>query len=225
MSLLVFCPTRGRPAAAQAAWESFVATKQRDDTALVFVVDDDDESGYGAPLPVLTVPRKGSMNGALQEAVDLQNASNHSVDYFGFIGDDHRFRTPGWDERILSVLEDQGGGFAYANDLYQGVALPTQVFVNSSIVKALGWFGLRGAKHLYLDNTWKILGDAADCLFFFPDVVIEHMHPAVGKADWDEAYKRVNAPEMYNHDRVVYEEWLASGFDEDIKRVRRALSA
>lgn len=222
MSLLVLCPTRGRPAAAQAAWESFVATKQRDDTALVFVVDEDEDGAYPTNVPLIIVPKTGSMNGALQAAVD--GVEDPDISYFGFIGDDHRFRTPGWDERILSVLDSQGGGIAYANDLYQGVALPTQVFITAEIVRQLGWFGLRGCKHLYLDNAWKILGDAADCLYFFPDVVIEHMHPAIGKAEWDEAYKRVNAPEMYNHDRIVYEAWLAEGFEEDIKTVRKVLA-
>ena len=225
MSLLVFCPTRGRPAAAEAAWKSFVATKQLASTAMVFVVDDDDTADYSSSLPVMKVPSAGSMNGALQAAVDLQNASRHDIGYYGFIGDDHRFRTPGWDHRICSVLDTAGGGIAYGNDLYQGVALPTQVFVTATIVKQLGWFGLRGARHLYLDNAWKILGDAADCLYYLPDVIIEHLHPAIGKAEWDESYKRVNAPEMYEHDRVVYEAWLADGFQEDIKTVRRVLSA
>jgi len=162
------------------------------------------------------------MNGALQAAVDLQNASRHDIGYYGFIGDDHRFRTPGWDARIESLLNEQGGGFAYGNDTNRN-DIPTQVFVSSSVVKALGYFGLRGCRHLYLDDAWRVLGDGADCLFYFPDVIIEHMHPTSNKGAWDANYERVNSAEMYSHDRAVFAAWLEAEADRDIGIVRNAL--
>jgi hypothetical protein len=65
-----------------------------------------------------------------------------------------------------------------------------------------GFFGmgLKTLRHLYIDNYWLELAGAAGCLTYLPDVVIEHMHPAYGKAEWDESYRRVNSPEMYGAD-------------------------
>jgi hypothetical protein len=95
--------------------------------------------------------------------------------------------------------------------------------MSASIVEALGWMGLPGCHHLYIDNAWRSLGDATKSLFYMPDVVIEHMHPAGGKAEWDEGHRRVNTEAMYSHDRAVYESWLDGSMSEDIERVRSAL--
>lgn len=191
------------------------------DSRIAYVVDDDEDVAQYDGLPILVVPRTGSMNGALQAAVDLINETE-DVDYYGFVGDDHRFRTSGWDRRIMEVLDAQGGGFAYGNDMNR-TDIPTEVFVSACIVQKLGYFGLRGCHHLYLDDAWRVLGDGADCLYFLPNIVIEHVHPAYGKAEWDENYKRVNSAEMYSHDRDVFQTWLQTRSEYDIETVRRAI--
>lgn len=216
----MLCPTRGRPNFAAESYASFLATKWRDDSQIIYVIDEDDESYNNSDLPTYVVPQTGSMNGALNLTVRRMLDAGYAPDFFGFAGDDHRFRTNGWDQHMTEVLANNGGGFGYANDLFQGINLPTQVIVNSQIVAALGWFGLPGAKHMYLDNTWKYLGEKANCLFFFKDIVIEHMHPAASKSDWDEGYRRVNNDAVYAHDRLIYESWLRDRSELDIETVR-----
>ena len=53
-----------------------------------------------------------------------------------------------------------------------------------------------GMIHLYFDNFWLDFGRAMGKITYLPDVIIEHMHPAVGKAVLDAGYQEVNAPEM-----------------------------
>jgi hypothetical protein len=66
MSLLVLCPSKGRPAAARECWETFAATKTLHDTSLVFILnDDEDVSEY--QVPYVTVPRREWMNEVLGE--------------------------------------------------------------------------------------------------------------------------------------------------------------
>lgn len=227
----MLCPTRGNPKALREAYFSFHDTAMERSSRFVAVVDEDDPSlkDYIAlcedtvDLRIDVVPRdvSGSMNAALNYAA-LRWWNRCWV--LGFIGDDHRFRTPGWDRTINKVMHETGGGIAYGNDLFQGEALPTQVFISSKIIAALGWYGLPGAKHLYLDNTWKLLGETTDCLYYLPDVIIEHMHPAAGKGEWDPNHVRVNSSEVYSHDRDVYGRWIDDGLTEAAETVRMVLN-
>lgn len=226
MSLVVLCPSRNNPAALIEAATSFAATVTGPSTFFIGVVDFDDPkleeyvakaTSSGTMLMQVPPGSAGSMNAAMNWAAEHWS---QEADIVGFIGDDHRFRTKGWDRAIEMVLKGQGGGFAYADDLAQRENLPTQVFISSDIIRALGWMGLPGARHLYLDNTWKQLGDGAGCLYYIPDIVIEHLHPAYGKGTWDENHIRVNSEEMYSHDRAIYEAWLETKAAEDIERVR-----
>ena len=233
MVIAVLCPSRGNPQALGEAIFSFSNTKLDVQTRFVAVLDENDPEmeGYAEVLEdswaeIFVVPsdKIGNMNLALNEAAKVY--VDQDVDVIGFIGDDHRFRTPGWDRVISKILTDEGGGFAFGNDLYMGDYLPTQVFVSSAIIRSLGWMGLPGARHLYLDNTWKQLGNETSSLYYLPDIVIEHMHPVAGKGEWDENHKRVNSNEMYAHDREVFEGWLGSDqYRTDVTLVRGALAA
>lgn len=220
MSLTVICPTRGRTVATYEAWASFVATREREDTQLLFAIsNDEDPKDYSVPLVI--VPKREWMNEVLQSAVDRILEAENPPSLLGFIGDDNRFRTPGWDVAVSDSLDR--GGFVHCNDLHRS-DIPTHVFVSANIVRALGYFGLRGARHLYLDNAWKILGDEAGCISYLQDVVIEHMHPLTGKGQMDDSYRASNAPEMYDHDRGVFERWRQSEKERDVGIVRSTLA-
>jgi hypothetical protein len=220
MRLVVICPSRGRPDKALEAYQSFIHSKCNSDSDMIFVVDEDDETMLEYRVPFMTPPHDGGMGNALNAAAA---ALVEQYDYLGFVGDDHRFRTPCWDTHITKTLKKAGGGIAYGNDLMQSINLPTQVFMDSSIVEALGWMALPGAKHLYLDDTWKALGEGLDRLFYFPEIIIEHMHPASGKAEWDEGYKRVNDQSVYSHDQAVFLDWRDNDYVTDIAKARAAL--
>ena len=221
MSLLVLCPSRGRPDNARELLDTFQKTKTNTSSYLAFVLDSDDPTASEYPRGAYVVER-----GRPGMVDALNNVAGTEVDkytYIGFVGDDHRFRTKGWDTVMLAYLARAGGGFAYANDLLQRENLPTAVFVTSEIVKQLGYFSPPKLAHLYVDDSWKYLGDGADCLYYFPDIVIEHMHPFNGKAEWDEGYRRVNDTGVISADRFAYEEWLRVDADKDVARVKEAL--
>lgn len=217
--LTVLMPSREREAQAREACEAFEQTKTLPDTKIMVILDWN-ELGY-AGLPCAHI-------GSHQSGHGMGPALNAGLDYvtgdiIGFIGDDHRFRTQGWDEAIIAANAEMGGGIVYGNDLLRGEELPSQVFIDSRIVKALGWMALPGAHHLFLDDTWRELGHAIDRLRYLPDVHIEHMHPTAGKSEWDAGYKRVNAGEMYEHDAAIFHEWMHNGIARDAELVTEAL--
>lgn len=141
----------------------------------------------------------------------------------GFIGDDHRFRTPGWDRLVIDDIARLGSGFVYGDDLAQRKNLPTQVFISASIISALGWMAPPFLRHLYVDDAWLKLGKFLQRITYDPRIVIEHLHPAYAKAEWDEGYVRVNSEEMYGHDRTAFEGWMSKGFLDDVAKVRATL--
>jgi hypothetical protein len=229
--LTVICPSRGRPGAAAEVMKTFKDTAVDLDTRLWFVLDLDDNTGDHYPNDleepaVLTYRLEeklccSGMLPPLNMATSIPEIMGDST-VVGFIGDDHRFRTPGWDAAIVDYLEEHPG-VAYADDLLQRQNLPTQWFVSRQIVERFG-MGLPTLRHLYIDDYWKTFASAAGCLYYMPDIVIEHMHPTVGKAEWDEGYRRANAPEMYAHDRAAYDEWRGGQMAADVEILRGILA-
>jgi len=215
--LVVIVPSRGRPQAARELAQAFVETCTAD-TRLVFAVDDDDPDlpGYRevlseyrtAPIAVEVCIANNddhTMVCALNKvALALVNIYRPAPYALGFLGDDHRPRTRGWDQRYLDVLRELGTGIVYGNDLLQGDRLPTQAAMTADIVAALGYMAPPGLRHMYVDNFWRDVGQAAGCLRYLPDVIVEHLHPVAGKAAVDEGYARVNAPAVYAADEAAY---------------------
>jgi hypothetical protein len=147
-------------------------------------------------------------------------AKQNKYDFFAFLGDDHRPRTAEWDLQLMAAMQRQPS-MAYGNDLLQGKRLPTMIVMTSDIVKALGGMVPPNMKHLYLDNFWKKLGEDLGALTYLDDVIVEHMHPVAGKAEWDEGYKEVNAQEVYSFDALAYQNYIQSEAYEALKKKLR----
>jgi hypothetical protein len=140
-------------------------------------------------------------------------------DCVAFMGDDHRPRTTAWDTRYIKNLRQMGTGVVYGNDLIMGEQIPTQVAMTSNIVKATGKFVPDGMLHLWLDNAWKAIGQATN-LRYLPDVIVEHMHPIAGKAEWDASYEKNNADEVFDADRIRFQEWHDNELPEWVRKIR-----
>lgn len=231
--LVVIVPSRGRPGAVAELAAAFRETCTAS-TCLVFAMDKGEsfEDAYDvacaeasspgmAVLPVVVDGEPASMVNALNGAT--QWVLTGDVKVIAFMGDDHRPRTKGWDAAYLAALAEKPG-FVYGNDLLQGANLPTQVAMSAEVVRALGWMAPPTLVHLAVDNWWLELGQAADCITYLPDVVVEHLHPIAHKAKWDEGYKRVNAPEMYQRDLTEFERLRRTELPKAVEAVKNALA-
>lgn len=224
--LLVIVPTRGRPDSVLAVDRALTETgTSRAD--VLYVIDPDDPFKDQYLDNVLGEGRDGQGRIlVLDERLGLTRTLNVISARFadryrsiGFMGDDHRPRTYGWDQEIIGALNLAGPRIVYGNDLLQGPNLPTAVFMNTQIITTLGYMVPLTLRHLYADNFWKELGELTNGLVYLPDVIIEHMHPVAGKAEWDPGYKEVNAPERDNADRQAWLAYRAQSLELAAKRV------
>jgi len=195
-------PSRGRPAAAAHAVDSAMSMARDTGTRVLVAVDaDDPELGnYERAIPegCLRIGHPRRIGPLLNEIVAEQLDAGWS--HYGFMGDDHRCRTSHWDEQLMQP------GVAYGNDLVHGEGLPTAFVVNARVIRELGYIVPPGILHLYFDNAALVIGERYG-LVYWPNVIIEHLHPLVGKAEWDEGYERANSAATNDHDREVYEAW------------------
>ena len=213
--LVILVPSRGRPQNIEDLLFSLQETKTASE--LIVIVDDDDETldqyiELGCKIMMIAKQGKGM-------ARPLNFAANIFKDdyrHFAFIGDDHRPRTEYWDQKLINALDEVGTGIAYGDDLLQGENLPTAVAMSGDIVRALEGMVPPGFIHLYLDNFWMQLGKDLKSFIYLPDVIIEHLHPVAGKAQWDENYRSVNAEEVYSADAEAFDEYIKSQAYQDL---------
>lgn len=225
--LTMIVPSRGRPANIARLIDAFVYTADTSHTSLRVVVDSDDPElqayrnlvGQSEWLSLIIQGEHRRLNPILNaEAARAVNSSG----LIGFMGDDHVPRTPRWDQHLIAAI---GGrpGVAYGNDLLQRENLPTAVVMSSSIVRVLGYMSPPSLLHLYMDDFWKMLGGAIGNLQYRDDVIIEHVHPAAGKAPWDAAYQVTMSAGLLSEDGQRYTEYLARQWPGDLARLRKEI--
>lgn len=219
--LLTIVPTRNRVENALRLLDAFYNTTDLDDSGLLFVVGTEDPrlEEYRTKIPknhLLVFPDRGMVK-ALNYAVSCGYAEQYEA--LGFMGDDHLPRTYGWDSAYLGNLRELEYGYVYGNDLLMGERIPTQVAISSSIIRALGFFGPPGFTHLNVDVTWKDMGEALGKLRYLPDVIIEHLHPANGKAEEDSGYRWANSKFMVKADEAEYRRWRRDDYHTQVHKV------
>lgn len=220
--LMMLVPSRGRPQAARELAQTFMSTSTAN-TVLVFVVDEDDPTlpeysdivqqfyRADASYPRINVCMGDNESHTMVEVLNkaaMFLAGEYNPPFaLGFMGDDHRPRTVGWDSQYLAALQNAGIHIVYGDDLLQSERLPTQCAMTTELVQTLGFMAPPILRHMYVDNFWLDLGRSTACIQYLPDVVVEHMHPVAGKAEWDEGHKRVNSSEVFKADEKAYNDF------------------
>jgi hypothetical protein len=215
--LLAIVPTRGRPESVQRFADAFYANSDGN-ADLVFGIDEDDTTVYPEGLTYDKNPR-ARFSGT------LNNVTKNYPGYFAYFaaGDDHLIETQGFDTVILDKLNELGTGFVYGADGLMNEFLPTAGAMTGNVIETLGYMSLPELIHLYVDNWWKDLFSAVGKLAYVSDLKISHLHPSGGFTAWDDQYKEVNDPAMYEHDRTAYEAYLSTRFASDIEKIRGLL--
>lgn len=187
ISLLV--PTRGRPDNVERLVSSVLTTA--DDPSnieFVFYVDNDDDS-YGDLLKPHQVIRGDRI--VLSQMWNLCQMVARGP-FFYHAGDDLIFRTPGWDTELLAAFDQYEDKiiFAHGRDgsAHDNSGFGTHGVIHKNWIDAVGYFVPPYFSSDYND-TW--LNEVSDMIgrHVRLSYLTEHMHPAFGKAVWDQNHK------------------------------------
>jgi len=218
--ILIIIPTRGRPhsvAPLVKAWRKTGAEAE-----LLLALDEDDPALQAyldavADLPDVPLPQVGQVMVQIEPRRRLVGTLNEAATLFapdyaavGFMGDDHRPRTEGWDRRFAECLSG-GAGLVYGNDMLVGERFPTAVVMTSDIIQTLGYMAPPAFVHLCVDLVWRDWGQGMGRITYLPDVVIEHVHPAAGKGKMDVSYTESNSRAMVAADSAAYYDYRDNG--------------
>lgn len=229
--LLVIVPTRGRPANVARQQGALAETRTSEATDFLYAVDDDDPFA-------MEYARLAELDGvqlAIGPRMRLVGTLNFYASRFagqyrflGFMGDDHLPRSAYWDREVIAALDTGRPRVVYGNDLLQGANLATAAFMPSRMVTAMGYMAPPSMVHLWVDNAWMVLGLELAGLTYLDSVVVEHMHPAAGKAVWDPGYAEANALSVNDADRAAFDAWREdpgeAGLGAAVERIRKEYS-
>lgn len=214
--IMILVPTRERPENCKRLWDSICETTWNAEVRFCMDSDDPKHVEYERLLPdeTLMVGQPARLGPWLNAASSL---FVEDYDIIGFLGDDVISKTMGWDDIVRSRF--MKNSIMYPNDGWQGEGLPTSVFMDSELIKKLGYMVYPGFTHLYIDNHWKLLGETLGSLHYIEGIDMEHLHPYANKAEMDRVYEDANSAAMYSNDSMVFGYWQAQVLPEDVARV------
>jgi hypothetical protein len=221
MKMMVLAPSRGRPENALRLLDRFYdTTSMESDIRIIIDEDEPRKQEYNQLLMGDYIMSFGERLrlGALLNKYGTAYAPNHEI--IGFMGDDVYPSNAGWDEKIFEAMTPNG--IVYCNDGWQGQNLPTAVFMDSNIIKTMGFMVPLGMTHLFIDNYWYELGKRLGTLTYLEDVYLEHLHPFAGKAETDKTYEEANAGHIWTADEEILKKFIDYGtMDAWVEKLKR----
>lgn len=190
---MILLPSRGRPQLLARFFE-----KSRPSLPGRVLVDDDDKSYAGMPLP-----RGWSwLIGPRAPLVKIFNRAWESMPgeaWYGMVGDDV-VCSPGWDVALAAAAVPNR--VAWGDDGINGSTLGTTFFVGGDLARAMGWLQHPALGHLYADTVWNRIATGAGLGVYRADIATTHMriqdatYRERSKAGDPEAFARIQEQEM-----------------------------
>lgn len=190
----LLCPTRGRPTGVREFAESALGTAAGA-VEIVFVADSDDAEGASA-IRLLDREHPHVTSVIVDERLVLSEywnlaAAIASGSILGHMGDDIRFRTPGWDQAVRGAFAHFPDriAFVYGDDGNQHEALGTHGFLSREWVSTVGYFVPPYFSSDMNDLWLHEVAGALNRRVYLPEVVTDHLHPDFGKGELDATHR------------------------------------
>ena len=195
ISLLL--PTRGRPQEATRFFQSVIAcSRYLNRIEIILYIDEDDKASHCLDSVELDIKKIIGPNLSMG-GYNMACLERASGDIIILVNDDVVIQTEGWDEAVRQVDRTFSDRIylAYCNDLFKGKHTPTFPILSRQTCDLLGEpypLAYRGAfidTHLF-DVFKRVKHAGHNRIFYLEKVVFEHRHYRVGKASFDETYRK-----------------------------------
>jgi len=211
-------PTYRRQAQCQEALDSIKAIGCA--TPGIVLVNGDQDPAYAnlVPPPGWAVVRFDWENKGALAALNAIATMKPDEPWYGFISDDARVRSPGWD---TALVREAGDWFmASCGDGWQdGKRLSGAIVWGGQLLRSAGFWSPPELIHSFFDDCWEEIGKRLQIWKIRRDILVEHMHPWCGKGQDDEVYQRSYATETMRHDQEVWNAWKAANLEGTIARI------
>jgi len=194
MKIDLFCPSRERINKILTFICSIATTaKDINNVNLVLGVDDDDPkrdiylkiAQNFSFIQLVKYPAGLFKEKGLSELWNVM-ARETTNDIIAMVGDDMKFETPDWDEKIIKEFSNKKDNFylIHCNDgmrgsgnKYANVApLAVNSFIHRDYVNTVGHYVQEVEPNIFQDTYLNTLFQALDRKIYFHDVVIRHLH-------------------------------------------------
>lgn len=193
MTAIWLLSTRGRPKECQDALDACEASGMT--SPGVVYVDETVDEYRRLNLPknwtIHYEPKWGSLQASLQWCFERYPDASA----YGWLADDVRPRTPGWDK----LLEHEAGDWclSYARDLWlselentrleleDGANISSGLCWGGKLVRAVGWWALPGVRQAFIDVAWCHIVQPLSLARYVADVTVEHLNYRTGKREKD----------------------------------------
>lgn len=217
--ILIILPSKGRPKKIEGFYETWKKTTEGFSDLLVCL--DDDDPSLKEYKKIKGVKFDIDQGKSFCYACNRAFKKFPNYKYYYLVSDDHRLRTK-WEKTFIDKIENEGGmGVCYADDMVWREKLGSAAFVSGNIFRALGYVTPPGMIHMFSDVFWKELGVQLKKLFYFPDILIEHLHFTVGKSPVDSIYLSVDNKIVYSHDKKIFNEWKKNEMKKAIEKIKK----
>lgn len=196
ISLLL--PTRERPAIARRFFDS-VVEKTADLNALeivLYIDDDDDISSHALDDHRINLKRligpRSTMGACLTACLEQSDG-----EIIFLVNDDMMIRTPGWDKILVEFYKSFNDRIflAYGNDMFKSKKVCTFPIVSRKTCEVLSkpypeeYRASLIDYHLF-DIFKRLQKMGHDRIYYFKNLIFEHLHYRTGKAAFDTTYQK-----------------------------------
>lgn len=219
-------PSRGRPNDLADMMHSAISTAS-DPSAIEFcVVVDTDDPTWSAYISVISAQPNIRYADGSTTMSDLWNhafaISTGSI--LMVCADDLRFRTVGWDALVRTALSYYPDEIVlvYGSDGIADQRMATHPFVPRRWAEVIGRFSPPYFVSDYVDLWMHEVAKGINRDVYLPDLFIEHMHPSVGKGEYDQTHlDRMQRAEIHK----PHETWVSTADERaaEIEKLRAAM--
>ncbi len=174
-----------------------------DNVEVILYVDEDDTESQAISHPSIRLKRIVGTPGTTMGTIFNESFGHAEGRYIMLLNDDMVFRTRNWDLRVISAFEGfkDDIGFVYGNDLDQGKAVPTFPILSRRVCEIMGEVCPPEYRNLHIESHLIDIFKELERLgykriVYLDDVIFEHLHHVVGKAEMDETYRGKKDPLM-----------------------------